>query len=169
MDAAIWGFIGVLVGGAVAIAAEYMRGRAAASLDAAKRRDDRQIGKDAFQRETLLALQEALVAFQRAVALVHIADMRTLKERGGLFLLPEGLSDGVHQAGLRYMLLAQRVTDDALRAVLVGLNEEMARIEVGHLGRDDVTYEQVEAEHARFGEVGDEAQKALGQVLRRYL
>jgi hypothetical protein len=66
MDAAVWGFIGVVTGGLitgiVTVISERMRADKEAALDSAKRQDDRRIGSDAFQRQTLLALQEALVA-----------------------------------------------------------------------------------------------------------
>ena len=64
MDGAIWGFIGVVVGGliagTIAIVAERIRGANEASLDGARRQDDRRLGRDDSQRETLLRLQDAV-------------------------------------------------------------------------------------------------------------
>lgn len=66
MDGAIWGFVGVIVGGIitglVTLGVELIRSGKETSLDSAKRRDDRQLGRDAFQREWLVALQDAIQA-----------------------------------------------------------------------------------------------------------
>lgn len=64
MDPAVWGFVGVIVGGLitglVTIWAEKIRADKVAALDSAKRQDDRRLSRDNFQRETLLALQDAI-------------------------------------------------------------------------------------------------------------
>jgi hypothetical protein len=58
MDAAVWGVIGVIVGGLitglVSVGAEWLRGKQAADLDGIKRTDDRRIKLDDIQRATLL-------------------------------------------------------------------------------------------------------------------
>lgn len=63
-DAATWGFAGVIVGGLttglVTLGVELIRAYKTASLDSAKRQDDRQLGRHAFQREWLVALQDAI-------------------------------------------------------------------------------------------------------------
>lgn len=64
MDAAAFGFIGVLLGGLitgiVAIALEYMRGEHESSLDSARRADDRRLERERFERGTLVDVQDAL-------------------------------------------------------------------------------------------------------------
>ena len=64
MDPAVWGFVGVIVGGLitglVTVWAEKIRAEKVAALDSAKRQDDRRLSRDNFQRETLLALQDAV-------------------------------------------------------------------------------------------------------------
>ncbi len=66
MDGAVWGFVGVIVGGIitglVTLGVELIRSGKETSLDSAKRQDDRQLGRDAFQREWLVALQDAIQA-----------------------------------------------------------------------------------------------------------
>lgn len=64
MEPAIWGFVGVIIGGLitglVSIRLETIRADKAAALDSAKRRDDRELALDQFQREALLAMQDAV-------------------------------------------------------------------------------------------------------------
>ena len=76
MDAAIWGFIGVVVGGLitglVSIRLETIRADKEAAFDSAKRSDDRQLGRDAFTRDTLLNLQDAF-----GVLLGQLVEYRT--------------------------------------------------------------------------------------------
>ena len=64
MDAAVWGFLGVVIGGlvtgAITIWAQVLRGRQEADLDSAKRTDARRAGREGFQQSNLLELQVAL-------------------------------------------------------------------------------------------------------------
>jgi hypothetical protein len=64
VEEAVWGFVGVVVGGfltaAVTLGAEVVRGRHEFGRDDAKRQTDRQLAHDDFQRETLLALTKDL-------------------------------------------------------------------------------------------------------------
>lgn len=59
MDAAVWGFIGVVAGGALTLVGQWLRNRSDASIDSAKRDDDRQIERERAERETLSGLQDA--------------------------------------------------------------------------------------------------------------
>jgi hypothetical protein len=56
--------IGIIIGGVLVtlsgIAVAFVRGLQESRLDKQKRSDDRQSGRDAFQRENLLQLQERL-------------------------------------------------------------------------------------------------------------
>jgi hypothetical protein len=105
-DAATWGFVGVIVGGLITglltLGVELIRANKAASLDSAKRRDDRQLGRDQFQRETLLELQRAVTEFMTALGRLH--SIRT--------------SDAVADASRAALLvgtLGSRVDDDLVR------------------------------------------------------
>ena len=73
MDAAVWGFIGVVVGGAIAglvsLGAEVIRTNREAMLDSTRRQDDRQIERERFERATLIGMQDAAHA-----ALIALAD-----------------------------------------------------------------------------------------------
>ena len=64
MDSAVWGVIGVLAGvvitGVVTLRAEIIRADRAETLDRWKRQDDRRLGRDDFQRTTMIDLQQAI-------------------------------------------------------------------------------------------------------------
>ena len=87
MDAAAWGFVGVVIGGVitggVAIAAEWLRGRHESILDSSKRGDDRRLAREAFQRENLLDLQRLLAVWMRAEGKFMLSDQRTFRSTGG--------------------------------------------------------------------------------------
>jgi len=105
-DAATWGFVGVIVGGLITglltLGVELIRANRAAALDGAKRRDDRQLGRDQFQRETLLELQGAVTNFATALGRLH--SVRT----------PEAVAEA-SRAALLVGTLGSRVDDDLVR------------------------------------------------------
>jgi hypothetical protein len=84
--AAVFGFIGVVTGGIVTgyftIRAERIRADKEAALDSAKRQDDRVVGRDNFQRETLLALQETASDLVALAAKVNGSDESSFAKTG---------------------------------------------------------------------------------------
>lgn len=68
-----------------------------------------------FQRDTLLELQDELQRLVRVTAKINLQDLRTLKEHGQLYLLPDGLSDEAFQIVVAVQRLRARVLDDELR------------------------------------------------------
>ena len=123
MDAAIWGFIGVLAGalitGIVTIRAEQIRADKDAALDSAKRQDDRRLGRDNFQRETLLRLQDAINAVARSSVQIHHHEV-TAKGSSGVWrggLLPPDIDAAAQQASLLLSTLRSRVADHDLRSM----------------------------------------------------
>jgi hypothetical protein len=79
VNAAAWGFLGLVIGAFVAgwytIRAERLRAERVAELDKEQRLDNRRLDRDQFQRKTLLALQEAANDLSRATTLVHLHDV----------------------------------------------------------------------------------------------
>lgn len=116
--------IAVIVGGilttAAAVVTEYVRGRREFRLDREKRADDRRLAHDTFQRETLIRLQDALVAWTRVEQEQHMSDVRTFRETGkwGHALAGEELSARELDANRTLSLLRSRVDDEDLRAQL---------------------------------------------------
>jgi hypothetical protein len=167
-------FWSVVLGGVLAIAGgavtEVIRSRSVSSREAAARAAERAERLDSIQRDTLLALQEALGTFARAYGQVHHADYMTLRDRGELFLLPPDLSDSMFEAGRQLSYLAERVRDDGLRAILERLRGLEAEIEVRHImDRADLSIEDMDRDMGAFAEVAKEANERLGRELRRFL
>ena len=72
-----------------------------------------------FQRDTLLELQDVLLQLMRWRGLVNAQDLKTLKERGQLFLLPDELGgDEPRLAIASAQRLRTRVLDSDLRAAI---------------------------------------------------
>jgi hypothetical protein len=84
--AAVFGFIGVIIGGTVTgwftIRAERVRADKAEAVDSARRRDDRLLDRDNFQRATLLALQDVSGALVTLAAEVFANDSAAFAKAG---------------------------------------------------------------------------------------
>ncbi len=168
------GLIGVIIGGVLvtvsSVVVALIQADRAAALDQQKRLDDRRIGSDAFQRDTLLDLQERLAEWMRTLGQIHIADSRTLKEKGKLFQLPEGVSDANFDTGRRLMYLTDRVRDDDLRRALTDLRANAARGEAWRaVDHENMTIETLERDFVALVVEGDAVQMRLGEILRSYL
>ncbi len=104
MSTAVWGFIGVVVGGLLTVAAqataEFLRGRVAAR----DRQDRREFAWREFQRATLIELQAAM------------ADYRAALERDKSQILPSRSTDTqLSAARARYQMLVYRVSSSPAR------------------------------------------------------
>jgi hypothetical protein len=157
MDAAVWGFLGVVVGGtltgAITIWAQHLRGRQEADLDTAKRQAERRLDRDAFQQANLVELQVALDEWV-GIELGRLEDV----------LAGERVADeGVRAADAptrRLAYLTERVTDEDLRGRLTRI-----RTTPWSAGDDD----GVADSRARLTDEARRAQKLLGDRLRSYL
>jgi hypothetical protein len=116
MDGAVWGFIGVIVGGIitglVTLGVELISANKASALDSAKRQDDRRLGRDNFQRETLLDLQGA------------IHELMTLL--GHLVTHSAPVTHELNQQALKVGTLGSRVDDEIVRQATEELLEKVA-------------------------------------------
>jgi len=127
MDAAVWGFIGVIIGGvitgSITVVAEILRIRGEASLDGAKRKDDRQLGRDNFQREQLLALQDAVNDLTAASVAGYDHYQTAFRATGkwGAVLLPEALNRAEGVAVLQVATLRSRLADKTVRDLAAAL------------------------------------------------
>jgi hypothetical protein len=132
MEPAVWGFAGVIVGGLttglVTLGVELIRAYKAASLDSAKRRDDRQLGRDQFQRETLLDLQGA------------IHELMTLL--GHLIKHSTPVTHELNQQALKVGTLGSRVDDDLVRQATEQLLENVAAAIRGGGSETELAYEE---------------------------
>jgi hypothetical protein len=72
-----------------------------------------------WQREVLLELQDELQKLARATGRILIQDLKTVREHGGVFLLPEGLGgDESLAATVAVQRLRSRILADDLRALV---------------------------------------------------
>jgi hypothetical protein len=120
--AAVFGFIGVIIGGIVTgtftVRAERVRAEKAEAFDSAKRRDDRLLGRDDFQRATLLALQDVAGTLVTLSAQVHTNDSSAFAKTGKW---PTGRTRPAPShldARLTLRKLQSRVVDEEVRGLV---------------------------------------------------
>jgi hypothetical protein len=118
VDAAAWGFFGVVVGSLITLGAELIRARYAAMPDSRSAR--RLAERDRFQRATLVELQGALESFARtALAIGEARDAEATaaggwKPMGDATLTPE-LTEENRKANMAITSLSALVLDDEVR------------------------------------------------------
>jgi hypothetical protein len=117
LDAAVWGFIGTIVGTFASIATSYINARNEVLLQASDSSRARMEQFRAFQLETLLDLQDAVHEALRMVSRSHHEDL--LAFRGGApwgtAMISTEVDEGMRIAFRRVSLLTARLTDDQLR------------------------------------------------------
>lgn len=157
MDAAVWGFLGVVVGGAltgaITIWVQYLRGRQEADLDTAKRQAERRLDRDSFQQANLVELQVALDEWV-GIEIGRLEDVLSGEEVA---------DEGVRRADAptrRLAYLTERVTDAELR-------DRLTRIRTTAWTAGDET--AVAGARARLTDEARGVQELLGERLRSYL
>lgn len=124
MEAAAWGFIGTLVGAIASLAGTWLTNRHSQALHSLERKLIREERQRVFQRDTLIALQDALHDLLRHTARGHHEDTVAFHEgkKWGENQLSGVVDDGL-MVGRRHMLiLLERVSDDELRTEVKNLN-----------------------------------------------
>ena len=129
MDAAVWGFIGVVVGGIVTglatIGVEWVRSNHESTLDRDKRVDNRRLALEEFQRNTLVELQRALLDQARAEAEFFMHRLRATKEGAGhwsAIRIPDELDERNRALNQTVSTLTTRVVDDEVRQMVEALS-----------------------------------------------
>lgn len=119
--------LAVVLGGAITLAAEWVRAR----LEAQRRLEERQAKRDErlreeqeeFQRATLLRAQECTQSLVRTMGQMHMEDVRASREAGRWFRAE--IDDEVDQrnleVGTELMLLTSRIRDARIRELLDSL------------------------------------------------
>lgn len=132
MEPAVWGFIGVIVGGVitglVTLGVELIRAHKAEAFDSAKRQDERQLGRDQFQRETLLKFQDAVNDFMRGLA--HVENYNA-KVAHRVARPSEPVRREFNEAALRVGTLSSRIDSPVVREAAAELMNEGAAIAKG--------------------------------------
>ena len=117
MEPALWGLIGTVVGAAASIGTTWLTNKNAANLQTAARNAELLENKRAFQRETIVELQDAFHNAIRNISVAHLEDRRAHASGApwGKDLLPNDLSEQIRLSNRRVMLLVERVHNDQLR------------------------------------------------------
>lgn len=153
MESAAWGLIGTVIGALASIGTTYLTNRNTAHLQVEAETATRLEKHRAFQRDTLLELQDAFHDAVRIVAQIQYENTMIYAKTGqwGKGKLPEGLNESLRVANRRVMLLKERVADDSVRAttkqVMAKANAVVyaASKEESSALLDEVTFEGVDA------------------------
>lgn len=136
METAVWGLFGTVVGALTSMATTYIQSRSAESLRAAAVREERNELRRAFQRATLVELQDVLHVLCRAPVQVHLEDLSAFRRTSvlGRNRVSDDVNEGERVLRRRAILLSSRVSSDDLRASITsGLQTltafSMARVE----------------------------------------
>jgi hypothetical protein len=163
VDAAVWGFVGTLVGALISIGTTILSHRHAAVLQRQANDLDRQERARAFQRENLISLQDALQLCTRAVGKAVHEDIMAVR-RGipwGQNQIDSDLDETMRSSNARVYALVERVADDPLREAIRNYQTLLNSLLL--------TPDQRAAE-AKFNRVTDaipDVMAQLGTVLRR--
>jgi hypothetical protein len=153
---------------------EEARDQRAAAREAAGRRaalaERLEEDRHTFQRDTLLELQDELQRLARITTRINLQDEKTLKERGQLYQLPEGLSDEAHQIVISLQRLRARALDPELRQAVADFVALCSRDAVGlaHLDKDSALAE-LRRQYAELAPIYAALSDRLGEHLRREL
>jgi len=117
MESAVWGLLGTIVGACASTLATWLTVRSSSKLQEDRVRIERQERTNSFQRDTILALQEALHDMMRLVHRAHFEDRMSLLK--GVpwqeAKLSEELDENIREATRKVALLVERIASQDLR------------------------------------------------------
>ncbi len=162
MESAVWGLIGTIVGALASIGTSWIAARTSSNLQKRSNVLERLENARAFQRESLIALQDALNDCLRMTSRAHFEDKVSFAQSGkwGSGLLSEEVNEGILLTRRRVFILIERIANDNLRAelkALMGVSSELIASQNGT---------QAEALFVRMTDTGNKALENLGSVLR---
>ncbi|SEM36733.1 hypothetical protein SAMN05216319_3788 [Duganella sp. CF402] len=131
-------------------------------MQSAKTRDERDERRRAFQRETILQVQDCFHDLMRFSARIYLSDLeayRTNKDWKKNRLGPD-LDEGFRLQNQKLSCLVERVFDDNLRSELRSLHSTVSSIAYSE------NREHAEAIHHESASQFTQTMKALGEVLR---
>ena len=117
MESAVWGLIGTVIGAFTSIATTWLSSNNLSRLQKEKAIEEREERANAFQRETLLELQDAVHEVIRLEHRAYFEDCMSL--RAGITWSKATLSDELNEskrlAKRRVALLVERVAEEDVR------------------------------------------------------
>jgi hypothetical protein len=162
VDAALWGFLGAIIGAGASIATswisnrhEIMRQMQVDSLERIER-------ARAFQRDNLLELQQTIQDAMRFSARIMHEDAMAFKQSGewGATLLGEEISEGSRASNARLMALTVRVADDEVRNAISSLRGLLTNCQLAE------SKEQADIVHKGVVEAYPLLMERIGKALR---
>jgi predicted RNA polymerase sigma factor len=164
VDAAIWGLIGTVIGALASIATTWLSAKSSTEQQETRARTERLERANAFQRETLLELQEAIHDALRLVHRAYIEDCES--QRKGTpwskAMLGEELSEGIRLASRKVLILVERAADDSVRLQVKTL------MRVAHQAMLETNEADARRQLERCDEHGERCLEVLGNVLRSH-
>lgn len=164
MEAAAWGLIGTVVGALASIGTTWLSTRTSYKIQSEKQSDERAERAREFQRETLLALQEAIHDALRLNARAHIEDAESFRKTDDWTrcILSEEVNEGLRLARGKVAILIERVTDDSLRSDVKSLMMVSAE---GVLARSE---QEAEMNQQTLSKIMTPLFEKLGYILRSH-
>lgn len=166
MDELSWGFIGVIsgaiIGASTSIITTILTGNNTVRLQQNANNQERMEKARAFQRETLLAIQESINDTLRCMMQIHLADLSADKSSGawGRNIIDYELDENNRVSNRRLQILTERVADDSLREELSELHSSISRSTCA--ASKEEAKQRVQSSVAQ----AEEFMKHLGVVLR---
>jgi hypothetical protein len=127
MESALWGFLGTLVGVVSSVSTTYLTNKK--SIDLQKDADllKRNELLRAFQRETLLNLQDTLYETMRLIGQIHLEDTHNYKKTGiwGKSKFSEDINENFMLSMRKISILKERISNNQLRLNLDDLHQNL--------------------------------------------
>ncbi|MFH2134628.1 MAG: hypothetical protein ABII81_05545 [Pseudomonadota bacterium] len=117
MESAIWGFIGTIIGALASIGTAWISARNTSLLQGEKALAERKERSNAFQRQTLLELQDSMHDALRLVYKAFHEDLLSSRSgtKWGSTILSDELNESSRAANQKVAILIERVSNDSLR------------------------------------------------------
>lgn len=130
MNAAAWGVIGAIVGALASIITTWLTNRHTAALQRQQTSDERKERHRDFQRETLIALQDAMHEYLRMITSAYFEDLKAFARGAdwGRTQISEEISDGCMLTARRAVILIERIENDELRSKLKTLHKSLSEL-----------------------------------------
>jgi|SRR3990167_1399726 len=160
VTSAVWGLLGTLVGAAASVGTTWISNAHESGLEKQRAKDLRAETSRAFQRQTLIDLQDAVHHLVAQAAFAHMHDAREARAKGewGITPLADEQAEMLRQAFRKVTILNQRVANDALRARVNKFKSDVGEAVNASNQKDasflwEYTAEEIESLSSDIGEV----------------
>jgi hypothetical protein len=163
MDAALWGFLGTLVGAAASFLATYLSAKYAAKSQGEAAANERAIREQLLQRETLIEFQNELINLLRANAAIFMDYMRQAQQGMVWSQLVASVEtdEAVRRAFAQVSVLTSRITTDTIRSEVGKVRDLLNK------ALDANDHVEADRRHRTAMLAGIELIKKVGEEIRR--